>query len=90
MFRRKTPRPGLLEMSQYLADNLRRMQLLTDRYDRASTADRAALADEMEQLCRDLADNVGGPIAEGELSERLRRMRDLTLEEMRERREQAR
>lgn len=77
------PRPGLLEMSQYLQDHLARMQKQVDLRAAATPADLPAIDAEMGRICQDLADGVGSPFEERDLSGRLRRMRDLTLEELR-------
>lgn len=89
-----TPRPprvgGLGDLAEYLGDNLKRMQDLEARRPTATPSDLPAIDEEMNRICQDMADGVGIPVDERSMSTRLRRMRDLTLEELRAVRDRAR
>lgn len=90
----RRPPARLEDVSEYLQQRMVRMNDLVGRRSRTWREDIPAIDEEMDQLCREVAEDLensgNSKSTLPELSTRLRRMVRLTLEEMTEQRDKAR
>lgn len=100
-FRRQAPKPApdrppaplntIEGLSEYLQDRLLRMQDLIRVRRGVSVTELAAIDEEMDRICREMAEDIEKFRVEiPGLSERLQRMMRITLEEICEQRDKAR
>lgn len=89
--RSQAPLNTIEGLSNYLQDRLRRMRDLTNARRGARGSELAAVDEEMDRICREMAEDIEKfSVGPDRLSERLQRMMRITLDEVCDMRDKAR